>query len=167
MAEAKVTDAVQTKRFSLIKPSLQTPFHIDFDWWQKNERDWHVYLRSLLCAEHQEMFANVQQGEMIDWVDPKTAEVKSVDGIQHTLMSHCARRPEFLTEQTAIVEAVFRLFLTNAPYLAVSVTPFTLIPSQIPPPGTGTPGFPKLGTLDPGRLMGAGISFLPHYLPKN
>ena len=113
MAEAKVTDAVQTKRFSLIKPSLQTPFHIDFDWWQKNERDWHVYLRSLLCAEHQEMFANVQQGEMIDWVDPKTAEVKSVDGIQHTLMSHCARRPEFLTEQTAIVEAVFRLFLTN------------------------------------------------------
>ena len=113
MAEAKVTDAVQTKRFSLIKPSLQTPFHIDFDWWQKNERDWHVYLRSLLCAEHQEMFANVQQGEMIDWVDPKTAEVKSVDGIQHTLMLHCARRPEFVTEQTAIVEAVFRLFLTN------------------------------------------------------
>jgi hypothetical protein len=113
MAEGKTTDAVQTRRFSLIKPSLQTPFHIDFDWWQKNERDWHVYLRSLLCPEHQEVFANVQEGEMIDWVDPKTAEVKPVDGIQHTLMSHCARRPEFVTEQTAIVEAVFRLFLTN------------------------------------------------------
>ena len=113
MAEGKTTDAVQTRRFSLIKPSLQTPFHIDFDWWQKNERDWHVYLRTLLCPEHQEIFANVQEGEMIDWVDPKTAEVKPVDGIQHTLMSHCARRPEFVTEQTAIVEAVFRLFLTN------------------------------------------------------
>ena len=113
MTEGKTTDAVQTRRFSLIKPSLQTPFHIDFDWWQKNERDWHVYLRSLLCPEHQEVFANVQEGEMIDWVDPKTAEVKPVDGIQHTLMSHCARRPEFLTDQTAIVEAVFRLFLTN------------------------------------------------------
>ena len=113
MAEGKTTDAVQTRRFSLVKPSLQTPFHIDFDWWQKNERDWHVYLRSLLCSEHQEVFANVQEGEMIDWVDPKTAEVKPVDGIQHTLMSHCARRPEFVTEQTAIVEAVFRLFLTN------------------------------------------------------
>ena len=113
MTEGKTTDAVQTRRFSLIKPSLQTPFHIDFDWWHKNERDWHVYLRSLLCPEHQEVFADVQEGEMIDWVDPKTAEVKSVDGIQHTLMSHCARRPEFVTEQTAIVEAVFRLFLTN------------------------------------------------------
>lgn len=113
MAEGKITDTVQGRRFSLIKPSLQTPFHIDFDWWQKNERDWHVYLRSLLCSEHQEIFANVQEGEMIDWIDPRTAEVKSVDGIQHTLMSHCARRPDFVTEQTAIVEAVFRLFLTN------------------------------------------------------
>lgn len=113
MAEGKITGAVQSRRFSLIKPSLQTPFHIDFDWWQKNERDWHVYLRSLLCPEHQEVFANVQEGELIDWVDPRTAEVKPVDGIQHTLMSHCARRPEFVTEQTAMVEAVFRLFLTN------------------------------------------------------
>ena len=113
MAEGKPTTMAPTRRFSLIKPTLQTPFHIDFDWWQKNERDWHVYLRSLLCPEHQEIFENVQQGETIDWVDPKTAEVKPVDGIQHTLMSHCARRPEFVTEQTALVDAVFRLFLTN------------------------------------------------------
>jgi hypothetical protein len=113
MAEGKPTTMAPTRRFSLIKPTLQTPFHIDFDWWQKNERDWHVYLRSLLCPDHQEAFANIRQGETIDWVDPKTAEVKSVDGIQHALMSHCARRPEFVTEQTALVEAVFRLFLTN------------------------------------------------------
>jgi len=113
MTEGKPTTTAATRRFSLIKPTLQTPFHIDFDWWQKNERDWHVYLRSLLCPDHQEVFANVQEGEMIDWVNPKTAEVKPVDGIQHTLMSHCARRPDFVTEQTAIVEAVFRLFLTN------------------------------------------------------
>jgi hypothetical protein len=113
MTEGKSTTTAPTRRFSLIKPTLQTPFHIDFDWWQKNERDWHVYLRSLLCPEHQEVFADVRQGEMIDWVDPRTAEVKPVNGIQHTLMTHCARRPEFVTEQTALVEAVFRLFLTN------------------------------------------------------
>jgi len=113
MAEGKPTTATVSRRFSLIKPTLQTPFHIDFEWWQKNERDWHVYLRSLLCPEHQDVFSDVQQGEMIDWIDPRTAEVKPVEGIQHTLMSHCARRPEFVTEQTALVEAVFRLFLTN------------------------------------------------------
>lgn len=101
------------KRSSLIKPTVTTPFHVDFDWWQKNERDWHVYLRSLLCVEHQEAFANIEEGHVIDWVDPITAEVKPVEGVQHTLMSHCAKQPDFLTEQTAMVEAVFRLFLTN------------------------------------------------------
>lgn len=113
MTEVKSTTSAPSKRFSLIKPTLDTPFHIDFEWWKKNERDWHVYLRSLLCSEHQEVFAEVEEGEMIDWVDPKTAEVKPVEGIQHTLMTHCARRPDFVTEQTAMVEAVFRLFLTN------------------------------------------------------
>ncbi len=98
---------------SLIKPTLQTPFHIDFVWWEQNDRDWHVYLRSLLCPEHQQSMASLQEGEMIDWIDPETAEVKPVDGIQHILMSHCALLPDFISPQTTLVEAVFRLFLVN------------------------------------------------------
>ncbi len=98
---------------SLLKPSTKTPFHIDFDWWKQNERDWHVFLRTLLCAEHQASLAEVEEGQTIDWVDENTAEVRPVEGIQHTLMSHCARQPEFLTSHTALVEAVFRIFLVN------------------------------------------------------
>ena len=98
---------------SLLKPNAKTPFHIDFDWWKRNERDWHVYLRSLLCAEHQEAFADVEEGQSIDWVDPVTAEVKLVEGVQNALMTHCVKQPDFLTQQTALVEAVFRLFLSN------------------------------------------------------
>ena len=98
---------------SLLKPTIKTPFHIDFDWWKKNERDWHVFLRSLLCPEHQEAFTEIEEGGIIDWIDPKTAEVKAVDGVQHTLMSHCALLPEFSDSHTAMVEAVFRTFLAN------------------------------------------------------
>lgn len=98
---------------SLLKPNTKTPFHIDFAWWKKNERDWHVFLRSLLCSEHQEAFAEAEEGGIIDWIDPKTAEVKQVDGIQHTLISHCALLPEFCEPRTALVEAVFRAFLAN------------------------------------------------------
>lgn len=101
------------KRFSLVKPSVDTPFHVDFEWWKKNERDWHVYMRTLLCADHQEAFANVEEGESIDWVDPLTAEVKPVEGVQNALMTHCVKEPDFLTSHTALVEAVFRLFITN------------------------------------------------------
>jgi len=98
---------------SLLKPTIKTPFHIDFDWWKNNERDWHVFLRSLLCPEHQEVFAEIEEDGMIDWIDPKTAEVKQVDGVQHALMSHCALLPGFSDSHTAMVEAVFRIFLVN------------------------------------------------------
>ncbi len=36
----------------LIKPTLNTQFHIDYDWWGRNEREWRVYLLSHLCPEH-------------------------------------------------------------------------------------------------------------------
>ena len=98
---------------SLLKPTVKTPFHIDFDWWKQNEGDWHVFLRSFLCQEHQEAFSNVEEGDLIDWIDPQTAEVKPVDGVQHALISHCAQLPDFVNQRTAVVEAVFRLFLAN------------------------------------------------------
>jgi hypothetical protein len=98
---------------SLLKPTAQTPFHIDFAWWEHNDRDWRVFLRSLLCAEHQRVLADVAEDALIDWVDPKTAQVQQVDGIQHALMTHCALQQDFVDEHTTVVEAVFRAFLVN------------------------------------------------------
>ena len=104
---------MDSKRNSLIKPRLSTPFKIDFDWWKHHDRDWRVYLRSFLCEEHQAMFENLDNDEMIDWVDPETAEVTQVDGLQHVLITHCARQEGFLTSRTALVDSVFRVFLSN------------------------------------------------------
>ena len=98
---------------SLLKPTVLMPFHIDFDWWEQTDNDWHVFLRSLLCPEHQQALADIPEGTRIDWVDPQTAEVQQVDAIQHALMTHCARQPDFVDPHTAVVEAVFRLFLAN------------------------------------------------------
>lgn len=98
---------------SLLKPNAKTPFHIDFEWWQQNERDWHIFLRSFLCAEHQEAYATMEEGSLVDWIDPQTAEVKQVDGVQHVLITHCAQLPDFVNPRTAVVEAIFRTFLAN------------------------------------------------------
>jgi len=100
-------------KMSLVKPSLQTRFHIDFDWWQQNENDWRVHLAGLLCPEHQALFAEMKDGALIDFVDPETAEVRPMDGLQQTILSHCARQPGFVTGQTQLVEGVFRTFLAN------------------------------------------------------
>jgi len=101
------------KKISLVKPTLQTPFHIDFEWWRATDINWHVALQSLLCEEHQEAYASLEDDQLIDCVDPETAEVRQLDGLQNTIMNHCARQEGFLDEHTAIVDAVFRLLLAN------------------------------------------------------
>lgn len=101
------------KRSSLIKPKLTSSFKIDFDWWKNNDRDWRVYLRSFLCEEHQELFENVKNDEVIDWIDPNTAEIIQVDGLQHILINHCAKQDGFLYSRMALVDSVFRVFLSN------------------------------------------------------
>lgn len=104
---------VEVRRISLVKPTLKTSYHIDFDWWKQHDRDWRVYLRGYLCPEHQAAFANLEPSEMVDWVDPETAEVQRVDGLQNVLINHCAKHYSFITQQTTLVDAIFRLFLAN------------------------------------------------------
>lgn len=97
---------------SLIRPSKDTPFQIDFEWWRSNDNSWQVHLQSCLCAEHQEIMKDLNSAT-IDYVDPVTAEVAEVDAVQHVLITHCALQPDFITEYTSLVEAVFRTFLAN------------------------------------------------------
>jgi hypothetical protein len=97
----------------LVKPSLSTRFHIDYDWWRRNEREWRVYLLSHLCPEHRSSLESVADGTRIDWIDPNTGEVHTIDGIQHALISHCSLQPEYISPHTTLVDAVFRLFLAN------------------------------------------------------
>ena len=59
------------------------------------------------------MYADLSGDELVDWIDPETAEVQTVDGLQHTLISHCARQEQFITEHTTLTEALFRTFLSN------------------------------------------------------
>jgi hypothetical protein len=66
-----------------------------------------------MCQEHQRIFTEQNSDELVDWVDPETAEVHRVDGMQHVLISHCAKEPGFITDHTALVDAVFRVFLAN------------------------------------------------------
>jgi len=99
---------------SLVKPTLDTPFHIDFNWWQQHDREWRVHLRSLLSEEDQETYKDIIDGDKnLDYVDPETAEVHVVDGLQHVLITKTAQEEDFLDPRISLIEAVFRLFLKN------------------------------------------------------
>lgn len=97
----------------LVRPSLDTKFHIDFAWWERNERDMYVYLRSHLCAEHQTAYGDWDPGRLVDRVDPETGEVTRVDAIQDIVASHCSRQPGYLTPDSSLINAVFRVLLAN------------------------------------------------------
>ncbi len=104
-------DVERTRR--LVRPSLETRFHIDYEWWDRADRDLEIYLRSHLCSEHQKQFADLDAGIEVDFVDPETAAVTRVGGIEHALISHCSRQDDYVTPQTSLVNAVFRVFSAN------------------------------------------------------
>lgn len=97
-----------------IRPTLATPFHIDFDWWTENKRDLRVSLHQHLCESCRGIYESHLGSEMIDWIDPETGEVQSVDGLWHALRTHCSLEPDYITEATPLTDAVFRVFLANA-----------------------------------------------------
>jgi hypothetical protein len=101
------------KPAALVKPTLDTPFHIDFEWWEREARDFRVYLRSYLCSEHRTIFERHTDIEEIDWIDEDTAEVTRVNGLQHILRVHCSLQPDYITPSTSLIDAVFRVFLAN------------------------------------------------------
>jgi len=96
-----------------IKPDLETKFHIDFDWWEREGRDLRVYLQSHLCPECKVMYTNHRGTAEVDWIDSDTAEVMRVDALWQSLRTHCSQRPDFITENTPLTDAVFRAFLAN------------------------------------------------------
>lgn len=97
----------------LLRPSLETKFHIDYDWWRRADRDVEVFLRDYLCAEHQQALANGETELTFDFVDPETAEVRRIGGTQQVLMSHCAHQPGYLGPENTLVDSVFRILLAN------------------------------------------------------
>jgi len=102
-----------TGHFSLVKPTLETPFHIDFDWWIEHDANWRVFLLDFLCDEHRAIYIEKDQNIQIDSINPLTAEVQRVDGLLNTLVTHCAQQAGFISENTTLVNMIFKIFLAN------------------------------------------------------
>ena len=116
------------------RPSLDSRFHIDYDWWQATGRDVRVAVRGQLCTACQARFPDHRNTEAVDWVDPDTAEVERADALMQCLRSECAKQPDFIGRSNALVTNVFRIFLLNGNQ---SLTPVELH-AQMPWAGSDT-----------------------------
>lgn len=100
------------KPSALIKPTLDTRFFIDYDWWSRSGEDLRIYLLSHLPPEQRERIgAQGNEGREVDFIDPDTGEVSRVDELGLALRV-AASAPDFLTD-CPTVDAVFRVFLRN------------------------------------------------------
>jgi hypothetical protein len=120
------------KRPSLLRPTVETRFHIDFEWWKENDSNWRIFLQGYLCENHQAMFQDQNENVLIDAVDPQTAEIHQEDGLLFELMNHCARQPEFINENMPLIAKVFRIFLANGnkPLSAAELSEMVNRPAQ-------------------------------------
>ncbi|MCL4255090.1 MAG: hypothetical protein KJ043_15100 [Anaerolineae bacterium] len=98
---------------SVVKPSLNTKFHIDYEWWDKSSPDdLRVYLRSHLPQDQQDRINATAEAHMVDFVDPNTGEVLKMDELRLALKM-AAEAPDFINEHISLVDSVFRVFLKN------------------------------------------------------
>jgi len=94
-------------------PTVNTKFNIDFSWWDKQNKDIHVFMRDLLCPECREGLASSPDIEMVDMVDPETAEVTKMDALWEAISACCSASPDYITAETPLLDGIFRLFLAN------------------------------------------------------
>jgi len=103
---------MQHKPSALIKPTLDTTYHIDYSWWDRSSEDLRIYLLSHLAPEQRERISQSTESRVIDYIDPETGEVTQLDELQLALQI-AAREPDFINPHTSVVDSIFRVFLAN------------------------------------------------------
>ena len=97
----------------LVKPTVDTQFHLEYAWWDRRNLNLTAELLAHLCDTHRSVFADSVEDERIDWVDLKSGAVTQVHGLQHILAVHCSKEPGYIHSSLSLVDAVLRVFLEN------------------------------------------------------
>ena len=100
------------KPSAVIKPTLDTKFHIDYEWWEKENNDLRSYMLTHLPPDLREQFEEYNEGDVIDYIDPETGEVFQLDALG-VAIQEAAKRDDFINLQVSLVDSVFRVFLSN------------------------------------------------------
>lgn len=100
------------KPSALIKPTTQTKYHIDYDWWERESEDLRTYLLSHLLPEQRERLSQSTTDRLVDFIDPDTGEVTQLDELGLAIQI-AAQDENFINPHTSLVDSVFRVFLSN------------------------------------------------------
>ena len=95
----------------LVKPTADTKFYVDFDWWKESGMDLKTYLYQRLPTES---LSNLEiDVDQVDMVDSETGEVRQADGFEYMLQFYFNQLPDDFASQMSLVDAVFCILLAN------------------------------------------------------
>lgn len=97
---------------TLIKPTLDTQYRIDYDWWERSDKDLRQYMIAQLPSVLRDRLDSQTEGSLVDYIDPVTAEVTQLDELSFALRT-AAAEPDYITPQASVIDSIFRLFLAN------------------------------------------------------
>jgi len=95
------------------RPTIDTKFHIDLQWWEQQNRDIRIFLAQALCDECKQAYAEMKDLGEVDAVDMETGEVVREDALWGTLRSCCSTKPGYINPNTPIIDSIFRTFAAN------------------------------------------------------
>lgn len=100
------------KPSALVKPSINTKFHVDYAWWDRAPEDLRTYLLSHLHPDQRDRLGQTQEDRVVDYIDPETGEVFRYDELRLAIQQ-AAKDPEFINPHASMVDCIFRVFLKN------------------------------------------------------
>lgn len=92
------------------RPTIDTKFHIDLEWWKRQNRDIRIILGQSLCQECREAYADMKELGELDSVDMETGEVVREDALWGMLRSCCGAKPDYISANTPIIDSIFLTF---------------------------------------------------------
>lgn len=93
------------------RATSDTLFFIDYEWWESSNLDLKTYLYTRM-SNMADMEIDFNADE-VDMVDPKTAEVRRVDGFQYMVQIYFSQLPDDFMASASLVDAVFCVLLAN------------------------------------------------------
>lgn len=100
------------KPSAIVKPTLDTRYHIDYSWFERSGEDLRTYLLSHLSPDQRERLSQSAEARQVDYIDPETGEVTKLDELQLAIRA-AAQEPDFINPHTSVVDSIFRVFLAN------------------------------------------------------
>lgn len=89
--------------------NVNTPFHIDLQWWVDHGRNLGRFLAEIVGADSDARGSDTP----LDFIHPKTGEVRLVDPLWVRVLTERAYQPDYITPSTPLTNALLRALLEN------------------------------------------------------